>query len=71
MLVNFIKLCVFFVLIMATNRTLRVDSKDLKRMMVDCRDIFLIAHPEMEHMKLTQKFMFNKLVNFYLGKKNN
>jgi len=35
-------------------------------MMRECKELFLKHNPKMEGMHLTQKFMFKKVVKFYL-----
>jgi len=46
--------------------SIKIDPVDVNLMMNDCKDLFLEAHPEFEGVNITKKFMFKKLVRFYL-----
>lgn len=46
--------------------SIKVEKEDKKEMMHECVELFLEEHPEMRGMKISQKFMFKKLVKFYL-----
>lgn len=46
--------------------TIKVNTVDKKRMMKECKELFLKSHPELKGMNITQRFMFNKLIDFYL-----
>jgi len=58
----------FLVLMGYIADTLKVEKADKKRMMKECRDLFLKSHPEFRGSHISQRFMFRKLVDFYLEK---
>jgi len=45
---------------------LKVYETDKKKLMKDCKLLFLEHHPEFKGYNITQAFMFKKLVTFYL-----
>lgn len=51
---------------MVTSGIIKVQNIDKKRMMNECKELFLAHHPEMKGMKISQSFMFKKLVDYYL-----
>lgn len=52
---------------MNTRRTIKVYVKDIDTLMIDCKNIYLKAHPELKEIsdKLSMPFMFNKVVEYY------
>jgi len=46
--------------------TLRVEKEDYDILMDQCKRLFVKDHPEFEGMKLSQKFMFKKVIRHYL-----
>ena len=46
--------------------TMRIDNADLKRMRVECQKLFIEEHPEMEGYNLSDRFMFHRIVEYYL-----
>jgi len=45
---------------------IKVNKKDESRLMKECKDLYLEHHPEMADIKLSRRFMFKKIVDFYL-----
>lgn len=43
-----------------------VAGEDEKRLMTECVALFLKAHPELTGMRFTRRFMFRKVLDFYL-----
>jgi hypothetical protein len=44
---------------------IKVSVEDVRLMRTKCKKLFLLEHPEFEKMKLTDKFLFHKLTEFY------
>jgi len=47
-------------------RMVWVDETDLKELDLACKNLYLKSHPEMRGLNLSRRFMFKKLVEFYL-----
>lgn len=47
-------------------RIIRVSAEDYEKMRNQCKDLFLMSHPEMKGMFMSNKFLFCKIVEFYL-----
>ena len=62
---KYINDCIFLVTMVLQN-CLRVDEKDLLLMRNECKILFLKSHPEMKGIVLPDKYMFKRLVEFYL-----
>lgn len=45
---------------------IKVDPEDVDKMMTSCVKLFLKAHPEMEGIHISRRFMFKKIVKFYI-----
>lgn len=45
---------------------IRIAVKDRDKLMNECVEIFLKAHPEMRGMKITQDFMIKKVIRYYI-----
>lgn len=50
----------------ANTVTIRADEEDRNSLMNECKQLFLEEHPEMEGYEITQRFMFKKVIKFYL-----
>ena len=46
--------------------SIKVDVEDVDKMMNQCRDLYIKAHPDMADIFLSKRFMFKRLVEFYL-----
>lgn len=46
--------------------TIKVETKDVDLMMKECLILYLKHHPDHEQFKISQRYMFKKLVEFYL-----
>lgn len=47
---------------------MKVDLKDRDRLRSECKKLFIMENPSMEGMKLSDRFMFHRLINFYTKK---
>lgn len=46
--------------------SIHVSTEDKERLRNECKELFLKEHPEFENMKISDGFMFRRLVNYYL-----
>ena len=46
---------------------IKVRKSDKERLMIECVEEFMHAHPEFDGKKITQAHIFRQVINYYLG----
>ena len=59
-------MCVFNV-VMDNTISIRVHSDDVKKLMGECKELYLNKYPQMKDVPISVRFMFRKVINEILG----